>query len=210
MKVKSFLLAIAFLFFGLGALAFSEKLENYDGGESVVSFKPRLADRYYIKSVLLEVFGKQADAIIEKHIFQQGQIFGGACDEYEQIRIGPNQSDLRFKDALCPNGNVGSRITLTPNESVLRLGHLYKACEQLVNNKIALKFAVKQISRSNEPQYQDYQSIKLLFNATAEDQASEQLAKKIFAGEAFRKLNAIQKWKLLFKLNCQNTDWQLL
>jgi len=185
---------------------------NAEPVTSIVNGKPRFGDRFFLRSVLMHVFGPSAKPVVSEYIFNNGQVFGGPCDEYEQIRIGPSSFDLANPESFCPGSKVGSRLSQIPSENVIRLGYMYRTCDELTANPVALAFAVKKIGRvAAAPVEEDFFKIIKQFNPTA---AVSEKDKSVFAklrqDKKYQKLSSQKQWQLLFRLTCKSTDWQTL
>ncbi len=173
---------------------------------------PRLGDRYYLKSVLTNVFGPRSIPYIRENIMANGQVFGGPCDEYEQVRTGLKVFDLADIETACPGEKSGSRLSQIPDESVIRLGYLFRTCDALVRDKSILNFAVKKAGQlSKNPTAENYFNIVRLFDVTADiTNKDSEVFEKISSQDSYKKLPSEKQWQLLFGLTCKSTDWQVL
>ncbi len=177
---------------------------------SATVIKPRLGDRYFIKSVLTFVYGAEATPYVRQYIMSNGQNFGGPCDEYEQVR--KKNVELVDVETACPGKKSGSRLSQIPNESVVRLGYLFRTCDVLGEDKVTLNNAVKKVGKINvRPKAADYFNVIKLFNSTAQTTANDSAVyEEISSQDSYIKLPAEKQWQLLFGVTCKSTDWQLL
>lgn len=178
-----------------------------------ITAKPRLGDRFFMKSVLSHVFGPAADQIIRENIFYNGTVFGGPCDEYEQIRTGKESpKQLVDPDTYCPGDKIGTRLTQVPEENVIRIGYLAKACGELVAKRETLVFAVMKVGNLEQsPASAEYFKVIKLFNPTESISSKDtEFFSKLESDEKFRRLSPEDRWRLLLKMTCTSSDWQIL
>lgn len=127
--LKKYVFIVSALFFCVQAL-----------GASKVSYpKHTFADRYYISSVLIDAFGPEAKPIIISNIMKNGNIFGGPCDIYEQIKMGP-KNYLNDVMTRCYKGKHEFNFPMHAKPSLLREALMNKTCSELVENSETFKF----------------------------------------------------------------------
>jgi hypothetical protein len=97
----------------------------------------RYGDRYFVASVLMEVFGDKSQAIVDRHILSFPEVFGGACVLMEEIAIEdkelkkPQQVGSKFACRQSLPESKTSPFTRTP---VSRNALVQRACEDLTAN----------------------------------------------------------------------------
>jgi hypothetical protein len=96
------------------------------------SVNAKWADRYYVKDVLLKNFGSKSEKIIEENILFNGQIFGGSCDFYEQIRASAKVY-LNPSDRNCFKGKQEYAYKDAMDYNKQRQAFIVKACNAIVS-----------------------------------------------------------------------------
>lgn len=105
--------------------------QDYEEKTSVVIKKrDRFAGRFFIRNTLLEIFGKEAEPIIERNYFKAGKQVGGPCDIYEQVYHDHDQ--MLDPTRECPGGKPASKYPMFPESNILRSSHMMKTCYELV------------------------------------------------------------------------------
>lgn len=108
----------------------------------------RMADRYYVSSVLLEIFGPTAKDYIHEIIYKNVQAFAGPCDVYEQVRV--NDTDVVDAHTSCFNRKDNSAVALVGKANIMASGYIQKICTILIQNEKTFGFALKQGSESKQ------------------------------------------------------------
>ena len=183
----------------------NEAVQNQqDSVKSQISFS--FADRYYIYSVLKNIFGQSSQAILRDNILKNGNIFGGPCDIYEQIRVEPEQY-LNSEETRCFNGKHEYAYPMRRSPSLLREAWMLKTCNLLIKNKITWNFARSQVNTkiSNTEKYLD--EVQLLFDPNAEK--NKEFNKVLL--EKVKLIKSIdKKEKFIFYQNCLFPSWQVI
>lgn len=166
----------------------------------------QFADRYYISSTLTELFGPDSKNIVMENILKNGNVFGGPCDVYEQIRTGEKKfaSDETIR---CFNGKQEFDYPMRVQASLLRESWMIKACTALAqNNKTFNYFKKNNLSGfavTNEKIFE----IQQLFDPNAKLNKS---LNEFYIKKANSAANADKKMKLLILEICTYPTWQLI
>lgn len=211
-RMASALAISVILYFGLiPATEAKPKGEISKTDTSFIQHKPRLADRFFVYSVLNHVFGPRAADFTQDTIMRYGSPLGGPCDIYEQIRIGEKISDVKDPLSLCPNGKAGSRLPMIPTDSTVREGRLSRACKELSEDKEALTYAAqksKALNFESDISESTIQNVYRLFDPSFD--LDLQQTKKLFSNLSSLKIPNKQKWQILLQTTCSNSFWQIL
>lgn len=169
-----------------------------------------LADRYYVKSVLVSVFGESAHNLIDEKIIKNGAHFGGPCDMYRQVRTGKLDQDIQDQSTFCQDGATGTRLPLIAPNNMFRESIMSLVCSELVNQTASLNHALKKANTSSItlPSSQSVGNIITLFNPVAEN--SRVLASSLVKNKSIKKLTPQNQWKIIIKSLCTDLSWQIL
>ena len=176
---------------------------------SSVNIKPRLGDRFFIESILNEVFGPEGAAVTLREVFLKGHSLAGPCDFYEQVRTGDSVSAILDSHSVCLGGKAGSRLAMNPVDSVVREGVIAHACEVLSDTALALLHAVQKTGAKNlaeKPSAKTISAAMQLFNPAPKTDGV--VVKKIL-GSVKSFLPELQ-WKIIFRSLCSDVSWQIL
>jgi hypothetical protein len=176
-----------------------------------VVYQQRLADRVLIFNTLKSIYGESQNEFLLKEIIHQGQLFGGPCDYYEQIRTGPGLLDLENLEYACPGDKEVIRLPLSVKDSIVRKGKLGKICQQVSEDPLALKNAVEKKMKkklSQIPLNDDIADFFRLFNLTTEVEPKG--LDKIISSSGMRELGILDQWILISNLACRDMSWQIL
>jgi hypothetical protein len=159
----------------------------------------KLGDRFYVASVLSQVFGPESDATVNALIRNNPVAFGGPCDQFG--REGGNG---------CAGRLSSSQVTILPGSMATREGLRMRACEAIVQKDAALVFALTQITKASPDKAPDDATIEgayeLFFpGAEAPDEVVAALGDVAGQGD-----KALESWRLVLLTLCLSPDWQLL
>jgi len=164
------------------------------------------ADRYYISSVLEYVFGPDAKKIITQNVLMNGNVFGGPCDIYEQIRVGKDQY-ANPENTRCFKGKQEFNYPVHSKPSLMREALMIKTCRALIENDSTFQFARKKAGDFESISSAYIQRIETLFdpNYRIDENRTNEILKKtneyFFSGK---------KLKFLFYQSCVYPRWQLI
>ncbi len=104
----------------------------------------RMSDRYYVSSLLLDVFGTNANTAVVNYVKVKMDAFGGGCDQYDKT---VNASNACLNDdcnnVQCNGTNViDKQIGMS---SVIRQGWLIRACEDITNVDNAVLYTIRNV-----------------------------------------------------------------
>lgn len=169
-----------------------------------------LADRYYVKSVLINVFGDSANSTIDEKIIKNGAHFGGPCDMYQQVRTGKLDADIKDQSTFCLDGATGTRLPLVAKNNMFRESVMSLVCQQLSQNSKTLNFALKKSGTGidNLPNTQSIDNVVKLFNPVAEH--STAMANSLLKSKSLKKLSPPEQWQIIVKSVCTDISWQIL
>jgi hypothetical protein len=159
----------------------------------------RIGDKFYVASVLSQVFGPDAETIVGPMIRQNTVAFGGPCDQLG--RIGYNH---------CGGKASGSQAAIIPSTMATREGYRMRACEAIAQNFGAVAFAVEQIDGADvdsEPTTKQLRAAYDLFYPGIEAPSGVIAALGEVADAADGPSNG---WRYVFLTLCLSPDWQLL
>lgn len=166
----------------------------------------QFADRYYIASTLSELFGPESKSIVTENILKNGNVFGGPCDVYEQIRTGENKfaSDESIR---CFNGKQEFDYPMRANASLLRESWMIKACTSLVKNTKTFSYFKKHHLVGFNARSEQIFEIQRLFdpNAKLNKPLNEYYFNKMKTSEDSEK-----KLRMLILEICTYPTWQLI
>lgn len=129
------------------------------------TYEPILADRYYLKSLLEDIFGPTASTTDSTRAYLNAIDHGSPCSVYEdhytynsagtRILANPMESCGRGSGAFLV-AQVNPKITVTRQALITR------ACSDLVTTTATLSFALKRISGSSAlPEPNEENTLKL-------------------------------------------------
>ncbi|MGZ3691333.1 MAG: hypothetical protein ACXVAX_07505 [Pseudobdellovibrio sp.] len=170
----------------------------------------RLGDRFYIESVLNEIFGPSIEPITNKYIYLPASSFGGPCDPYEQVRIGSTRTELAEPRSLCPEGKGAANLPVIPSSQMMRQGYIAQACREITDNLNAVNFAlanaVKSINNNAPVNEKNVTDVFHLFYPTKQPspEVVEALS-KINSGK-----NETKTWSKILYTLCIDPAWQII
>lgn len=178
--------------------------------KNTVTKKMRLGDRFYIQSVLGEIFGPDSLPITEKFIFMQVNSFGGPCDVYEQVRIGETADALTDAHSFCPGGSGSANLPMTGVSNMMRQGYVLQTCKLLTAESKTLDFALSRvftIEKIQLPNRENLITFFKLFNpeSTPSDAVLTALSKIGANGVDIKK-----RWALILNTLCTDPTWQII
>lgn len=165
----------------------------------------QFADRYYITSTLGELFGPESKTILTENILKNGQLFGGPCDVYEQVRVGENKyANKEF--SRCFSGKHEFDFPMRVQPSLLRESWMIKACTALVQNKKTFGYFEKSYMSGFKPTVEKIYELQQAFdpNAKLNKPLNEFYIHKMDSTKADKKL------KMLVLELCTYPSWQLI
>ncbi|MGZ3691812.1 MAG: hypothetical protein ACXVAX_09925 [Pseudobdellovibrio sp.] len=164
------------------------------------------ADRYYIASVLEDVFGKAAQPFIRDYVLKNGNIFGGACDIYEQVRVEPEKY-LNAESTRCFNGKHEYAYPVRTKPSLLREAWTLKVCNSVVANKDTFAYAKTKIKNPQIETEGYLNEVQALFDPNFENNPA-------FNATILKKLKKLKsdddKIKYILFQNCIYPAWQII
>ncbi len=164
------------------------------------------ADRYYLSSVLEYVFGPQAKKVITQNILMNGNVFGGPCDVYEQIRVGKNEF-ANPETTRCFRGKQEFNYPVHAKPSLMREALMIKTCRALVENDHTFQFAKKRAGEFDSINESYVQRIESLFDPNFKiDEVRTNENLKGIKDYYFTE----KKLKFLFYQSCVYPKWQLI
>ena len=122
-----------------------DNLYNDDTPVKKVVKNLRLGDRFYIESVLIDVFGNSLRPVTQKYIINSAGALSGPCDNYEQVRIGDKADSFADPHSACPGGKLATTIPTIGSSSLLRQGYIAKTCEEALRDKVAFDYVLNKI-----------------------------------------------------------------
>lgn len=121
------------------------------------TYTPNIGDRFYIMSVLKDVFGPSAESVdtssAGSQIYSRISDFGTPCSPYEDYRI-LNNSNARARahaDRLCEFSDRTDRMSanIISNATASRQGYMINLCTALVENNTTRNYALVKINGAN-------------------------------------------------------------
>jgi hypothetical protein len=96
----------------------------------------RYGDRYFLVSVLTEIFGESVRPIVERHILEYPEVFGGPCSLMEEVVV----EDSETKKPVDVGSKFGCRQSLPESKTpafsrseITRNAFMLRACEDIVS-----------------------------------------------------------------------------
>ncbi|GEM_PF-748220 len=164
------------------------------------------ADRYYISSVLEYVFGPGAKKVITQNVLMNGNVFGGPCDVYEQIRVGKNEF-ANPENTRCFKGKQEFNYPVHSKPSLMREALMIKTCRALIENEVTFEFAKNRAGGITSLNSAYVERVESLFDPNY--RVDEARAKEILdkANDYFFQE---KKMKFLLYQSCIYPRWQLI
>ncbi|MBI3556003.1 MAG: hypothetical protein HY074_07055 [Deltaproteobacteria bacterium] len=190
-----------FLSFGLLIAAFAAP---------TVTVKLRLGDRFFIESVLTDIFGPAATVTTTKYIFKPASLYGGPCDIYEQVRIGQGAQDFADPRGACPGGKTAASLLVVGVSSMLRQGYVTRACELLATQPATLEYALRRLFPDGvyeSPNPMNLAAAFQLFNP--ERNPSPGIVAALQQLES-REPDLKKRWSLIYLTLCMDPQWQVI
>jgi hypothetical protein len=202
---------------GMGAVlylikdsSYFDNLYNDDTPAKKVVKNLRLGDRFYIESVLIDVFGNSLRPVTQKYIINSAGALSGPCDNYEQVRIGDEADSFADPHSACPGGKLATTIPTIGSSSLLRQGHITKTCEEALRNKVAFDYVLNKIfvdSPISEPDSESLQRAFSLFNP--ELVLNSKIKGKLLRIDHSNKNNR-ERWASIILTLCLDPGWQII
>jgi hypothetical protein len=128
--------------------------DHWDKADVKTSYTPNLADRFYIMSILKDVFGPSAETVdastsTGSQLYNRLNDFGTPCSFYEDYRILNNGRLVRaHNDRPCIYGERSDWINanIISTATVSRQGYMINTCTAMVENATTLKAALTKIN----------------------------------------------------------------
>jgi hypothetical protein len=162
-------------------------------------FQPRMGNKYYVNSVLENIYGPESKIILQKALLPYSDFFGGPCDPYEVVLSKKKgSSGTLYK---CFNGMPDLRSHMISQPSTLRTMQMKNLCQKLSQDQKTLKFSLKVLNNVKEfkdkiqSYYHSFYPWDNLSNSEIEN-IIKTLNKKYF-------------WKTYSELLCQSERWQI-
>lgn len=194
-------------------LNFSDNTREPTSEETVVSevtsLDLRTGDRFYIASVLNEVFGANYNAgnrVYDNVVKNQG-VFGGGCDLYEKSFKGATSGTLEFPWQNCFDSNWNSDQIL--QSTTLREGWRVRTCELIIkDNPTAVTYAFNKanVDSSGAPSKDGLNSLYKLFYPL--DEIPDSVANIMLSWEGEISDNE-EFWEASLLTFCISPEWQI-
>jgi hypothetical protein len=120
------------------------------------SYKPILADRYYLDALLTDIFGPQARTVNSVNIRNDAVTFGSLCSVYENYNAynpDTNKYDISanpMEGCSLASSNLQVAQTLA-NETVGRQAQINRSCISLTQNTTTVTYALAKIAAPGIP-----------------------------------------------------------
>lgn len=175
----------------------------------------RMSDRFYVSSLLQDVFGEAANNPINNLVNAKMDSFGGGCDQYDR---NTNISNTCLNDNCTQVTCNGAEIIHNQLgvSSVIRVGWLTKTCEEITNNDSATLYAVRNIlvqptvPQSGVPIPNNNtlkKSYELFYRSGVSPNNNILSALSTIA--ATETTNNFEKWRYVFLALCVTPEWQI-
>ena len=177
--------------------------------------RERIANKDYISSVMIDIFGPTAQAPANEFILANSNAFSGACDLYESSKEGRTPRVL--KDA-CQGYEFVASATAQPKvddifldmigtANVLRSGWLINACEVMTEASTRISFARNKAGVSREgPSLNNVSKAYELFYP-GESMPTELGPRLMDVANLASTQN--DKWENVFLTVCMSPAWQV-
>lgn len=161
----------------------------------------KLGDKFYVASVLNQIFGPEAAGIVEPLVRNNVTAFGGPCDQFGRMGVGGNH---------CAGRSSASQASMIPTSMATREGFRMRACEAITQKDGAIIHAIALVSGAapdKEPSSTDVAAAYELFfpGITASKSVRKALIEVVAEGGA-----PLESWRLLYLTLCLSPDWQIL
>jgi hypothetical protein len=164
--------------------------------------RPKMGDRFYVASVLTQVFGPDSAPVVNPLVRDNMAAFGGPCDQAG--RVGGNN---------CGGRLSFSQLPMLPVSMATREGYRLRACETLTFDDNLLKYAVGQIEAATLLDPPNSTAVDKVYEqfypgqkpTTAVHDALVDVVRKASDGKT-----PLDGWRFLFMTVCSSPDWQLL
>jgi hypothetical protein len=223
--MKSFYLKLFVLLFLVGCLPNAKKKSVLEFLERSPASSPstianleqsglnvRMGDRYYASSLLLDVFGPDANEVIKNNIMTKMDNFGGGCDQYDKSATGVCSADdcsiVNCTGAEVIHNQIGV-------SSVIRQGWTRKACEEISNKDSAILYAIQRITGLNNLTIQNtpvpsnqnlIKAYTLFYRSVAPNSA---VTTSLVAISNSETTNHFEKWRYVLLSLCTTPEWQI-
>lgn len=178
-------------------------------------FEPLLVDRFYLTSLLQDVFGPSAlDASINTAATQLDvQSHGSPCSVYENHEIMVNgtvvEADAMLRCATASQDFLSAQVN--PKATVTRQVQLVHSCSDLTTNATSLSFALKKIASGDLPAPNNDNLLKAyrLFyrdRSDANQSVLEALSQMLPQDGSLTK----EDWASVLYTLCISPEWQIL
>lgn len=170
----------------------------------------RYGDRVFVRDVLLSVFGSAAKKEVEKYVFNQPHVFGGACDPYSQtlIKEGTHYKTMGGSERCNDNFFAEYRAPVIAENSPLRSAAIQKVCKASIEIPKAVDHALTKARVDSQGPIKKEDVIKVfrLFYPVG----YENLWRRIDQSLSNSSQKSKREWKFYLKLFCQSEEWQVL
>lgn len=164
----------------------------------------RFADRYYVTNVLVNNFGEKSKTIVLDNIFKNPELFGGSCDYYEQVRVGPNDY-ANPPERNCFGGKQEFALPLSVPYSKSRSSLMIKVCNELISCQDCISFFLEKIKYNDSKSKVDSVLSAFFWN----DQMVQKL-KPEFEKIYDRYWFPSKKQRMLIMNACIDHRWQII
>lgn len=124
----------------------------------------RHGDKYYIMSVLEDVFGNEIRNYLQHSPVNNPRIFGGSCSLLEELYVKKNGKLVNLKPMYsCENGISDSKLSEKPKNLLLRTSYMNSICLDLTSHIEVVKRGLIGSYVSNDKAYLTSRMIKKFY-----------------------------------------------
>lgn len=166
-----------------------------------------VADRYYVESVLLQIFSPTSAADKNKlqvEIIERPE-FGGPCDPYEPSET--TTAAVEFPRLRCLNG-ISTVLTSTANP--MRFSLTTKTCERLVSETTSFTRAMSKIFGNGPIIAPNASSLSSAYSLFYQDENASSAITTALMDLSKKGSDANESWRLVLIALCISPGWQVL
>ncbi len=172
--------------------------------EENFSFQLQLADKNYIKAIILEIFGPDSNSKVNEIVTNNPNYFGGPCSEYES-----------YKGSGKTCSETQTKIDLVAPPQSARQGYMIQLCTDLIdkNNKTLLYIMnkIKSGSTTTTPPEININNLIILHKMFYRNKP---LPNNDFFNNIILEMNQSTSnligWKLSIYSYCISSQWQVI
>ncbi len=170
----------------------------------------RLGDRFFVQSVLVEIFGLNAKEITYKFIITPASSFGGPCDIYEQVRIGNNFDSFADKESICPGGKFAATLPMIGVPSALRQGYVNQTCEVLTSNQKMVAYTLSRIFEKNKIETPKNVTLVRAFQFFYPEKTPSGKVLEVLMEIGINQPSVENRWAKVLLALCIDPSWQVI